>query len=223
MNEETGHEASESKDTGNRSSEAASTDMVPVSHKTSASLDLGAQLYEWRNHTPVLLALLVVAFSVPTARSATIGTLLVVWGEMLRIYSAAYLGTNTWTRSPIPMTESFMQHGPYAYVRHPIYCGNVLILTGFAIYSGAVWLTLLCFLAFSFQYYCVAKYEDSVLEENLGEEFTAYQRATPAWIPARPIRLTELEWPTSWTAAIEAEKRTLTAIALLFTALLFLA
>jgi protein-S-isoprenylcysteine O-methyltransferase Ste14 len=223
VNEETGHETPESKAGGNRSKEAAATDPGPLSLKPSVSLDLGAQLYEWRNHTPVLLAILVVAFSVPTARSATIGTFLVIGGEMLRIYSAAYLGTNTRTRSPIPLTEGFMQHGPYAYVRHPIYCGNVLILTGFALYSGAVWLTLLCILGFSFQYYCVAKYEDSVLEENLGEEFTTYRRATPAWIPTRPIRLTELEWPTSWAAAIEAEKRSLAAIALLFTVLLFLA
>lgn len=190
--------------------------------KSPNSLDLGAQLYDWRGHTPMVSALLTLAFAEPTARSATIGILLVVWGHIIRLYCAAYLGENTWSRSPLPQVGEVERHGPYVYVRHPLYGANLLILTGYAVYSGALWLTVLTVLAFGFQYYCVAKYEDSVLEEHFGESFVNYVRAVPAWIPARPISWEELDWPASWAKAIATEKRTFMASGLMIIALLFL-
>jgi protein-S-isoprenylcysteine O-methyltransferase Ste14 len=138
------------------------------------------------------------------------------------LYSAAYLGENTWSRSPLPQTGEVERHGPYVYVRHPLYGANLLILTGYAVYSGALWLTVLTVLAFGFQYYCVAKYEDSVLEEHFGESFVDYVRAVPAWIPARPISWEELDWPATWAKAIATEKRTFVASGLMIIALLFL-
>ena len=192
------------------------------SWKSTNSLDLGAQLYDWRGHSTVLFALLLMLFAQPTAASATIGTLLIVWGELLRLYSAAYLGLGTWNRSPLPESGHLERQGPYAFVRHPLYAGNLLILSGFAVYSGVLWLAIVTVVALSFQYYCVARYEDSVLEDYFGDAFVDYLRTVPAWIPARPVSLNDLDWPASWSQAIATEKRTFLGIALLLIALLFL-
>lgn len=226
MSDENGQEPPVSEHPAEESSQEAPRGLPtptekPEAEKRSTSLELGAQLYEWRNQTPLALAFLVLAFAAPTARSATIGTLLVVCGELLRLYCASFLGEGSLSRSPVPTAHSLEKHGPYALVRHPLYAGNFIILNGFAAYSGVLWLTVLSLVAFAFQYYWIAQYEDSVLEETFGEDFAAYQRSVPAWIPARPVTLSELEWAPSWTPALETEKRTLLALLLMFIGLLF--
>jgi protein-S-isoprenylcysteine O-methyltransferase Ste14 len=189
--------------------------------KTSSS-DLGAQLYEWRHHTLGVFVVLVLTFSAPSPRSATLGTLLVVIGVLLRLYSGAFLGASTWSRNPLPSAEGLVQNGPYSFVRHPLYVANLLILAGFATYTNALWLILISIAGFAFQYHYIAAYEDSILEESLGEDFADYRRSVPAWIPARPIPLSDVEWPSTWTPAIIGEKTVLWAVCGLLTALLFL-
>ena len=50
----------------------------------STFVEIGEKLFEWRDYTPIPLILLVLFFATPSTASATLGTLIVVLGELIR-------------------------------------------------------------------------------------------------------------------------------------------
>jgi protein-S-isoprenylcysteine O-methyltransferase Ste14 len=72
--------------------------------------------------------------------------------------------------------------GIYGYVRHPQYLGFLLITLGMNI-QWTTLTTLLLWPALVVLYYNLAKKEDEEMEEKFGEEYQAYSRSTPMFIP----------------------------------------
>lgn len=73
--------------------------------------------------------------------------------------------------------------GPYAYIRNPLYVGNLAILAGATIASELAWL-LPASLIWAFLVYNAAiRHEESRLEAKYGEAFLRYRKTVPAWIP----------------------------------------
>jgi protein-S-isoprenylcysteine O-methyltransferase Ste14 len=77
--------------------------------------------------------------------------------------------------------------GPYAYVRHPLYVGTILIATGFAVAVGG-WLSLLMLVLiwpwFALHYFPRKERSESRrLEELYGDRFARYRAAVPALWP----------------------------------------
>ncbi len=73
--------------------------------------------------------------------------------------------------------------GVYSRVRHPMYLGMVLIYLALgtvtlSLAALAVW--LLIFGAYD----VMASYEEKLLKERFGEEYTEYQREVRKWLPA---------------------------------------
>jgi protein-S-isoprenylcysteine O-methyltransferase Ste14 len=80
----------------------------------------------------------------------------------------------------------FTTTGVYAWVRHPMYLGILLILLSFflstlSLLSLLVWAGLFVF------YDRMATYEERDLIRILGEQYVAYQKQVSKWIP-RPRR-----------------------------------
>jgi protein-S-isoprenylcysteine O-methyltransferase Ste14 len=74
-----------------------------------------------------------------------------------------------------------VRHGPYAWVRHPIYTANLLLIVGVALASGTGWLLLnLALLARG--YVSSAYKEEAVLAEQLSD-YRAYQKRTGMFLP----------------------------------------
>jgi protein-S-isoprenylcysteine O-methyltransferase Ste14 len=172
---------------------------------------IGELLFRWRDYTPLPLVFLLLFVAQPTVLSATIGTLLIVAGELIRMYSVAFIGGISRTRKG-SLGDHLVTEGPFHYVRNPLYCGNFLIVCGVAFFTSVFWFFLLAILGFMVQYFYIVKYEEKLLMDKFGETFVTYTRQVPAWIPKRWPRGEEIQWPDTFTWAVRSEKRTLLAI-----------
>ena len=113
----------------------------------------------------------------PTATTIVLGLIPLALGEGLRIWATGYLHK----------TESLTVAGPYAYLRHPLYAGTLLVATGFAIMAGTALsgAVLAIFLLTYFAYYMPYKnrIEGARLEASFGDAFRRYSVAVPRLVP----------------------------------------
>ncbi len=198
---------SDSNDSSGSNSSNSSNDWAKMS-----PVEIGEKLFQLRDFTPVPLILLMFIAAKPTVASATLGLLVIAFGELIRMYAVSFIGGVSRTRTT-STNQRLISDGAFGIVRNPLYVGNFLVTTGVAIYSGLVWIVILAAAAFAFQYYYIVKYEESLLLKKFGDEYEAYLKKVPAWIPAKVPVLDELPWPATFVPAIRSEKRTLTAIA----------
>jgi protein-S-isoprenylcysteine O-methyltransferase Ste14 len=82
------------------------------------------------------------------------------------------------TTDPPRLVES----GVYSWARHPMYLGILLLCLGFFFISPSL-LSFGVWLAFFILYDKMATYEEKDLIRILGEEYVAYQKQVPKWIP----------------------------------------
>ncbi len=127
---------------------------------------------------PAYAALLAaIAWSRPTPAGGLAGGGLVLAGVALRVWCAGHL----------VKTEQLTCGGPYAWIRHPLYLGTLLIAAGLLVAAGgpvAPWgLGLL--LPVFFVYYLPYKerIESARLERRFGERYRAYRASVPALLP----------------------------------------
>lgn len=126
-----------------------------------------------------LLAVALFLLAEPSPAGLALGAGLVSAGLALRAWGAGHL----------VKTDRLVTTGPYAYLRHPLYAGTLLVGTGLAAAAGRVGWVLLAggLLPFFFLYYLPYKerIESARLERRYGEAYAAYRRAVPALWPAR--------------------------------------
>ncbi len=123
------------------------------------------------------LALAVILFASPTPAGLVVGGFLIALGEGLRIWATGHLLKN----------DALTVEGPYAYLRHPLYLGTLLIACGFGLMAqSSVTLALLgVFLVAYFGYYMPYKnrIESARLEALYGDAFRRYAIAVPSLVP----------------------------------------
>jgi protein-S-isoprenylcysteine O-methyltransferase Ste14 len=175
-------------------------------------IELGEKLYQWRHYTAVPALMLLLLFAHPTARSATIGTLLILLGTVIRVYTVAFTGTEN--KDVVAMDE-LVTTGPFALVRNPLYIGNMMITFGVICYAGIITLGLMLLALFAFQYYCVTKYEENTLLAKFGDEYQRYMDRVPAWIPLKTPLAEDFPVPPSISAAFVAERKALAIIGII--------
>lgn len=121
----------------------------------------------------------------PGAWGFSVGVPLVLLGAIVRSWGAGHLVKN----------RRLTVTGPYAFVRHPLYVGTLLIALGFVAIAGG-WIgfgVLAAVLLWFFASYFPRKEvsESRKLEELYGESFTAYRDRVPALVPSlTPFRPT---------------------------------
>ena len=76
-------------------------------------------------------------------------------------------------------------NGPYAHLRHPIYTANLVLLLGFFIATGSLWLLINCGVLFAY-YRRAAMYEETALMGQF-PDYSEYVSRTGRFFPA--IRL----------------------------------
>jgi len=133
------------------------------------------------------------AWARPEPGPLAAGVALAVAGAALRIWSLGHLVKN----------RRLTLGGPYAYLRHPLYAGTLLIGAGFLLAIGgpvAPWAALVLVPLF-FAYYLPNKerIESARLERRYGDAYRAYRDAVPALVP-RGRR-----WPPAGLRHAEAE------------------
>lgn len=97
------------------------------------------------------------------------GLFLVTGGNFVRSWAAGVLNKG----------KELQTNGPYAWTRHPLYIGSLLIAIGFCIIIGDkenIWVVI--FLAL-FVYIPKARKEETVLENRFGKKWIKYKSHTP--------------------------------------------
>lgn len=101
----------------------------------------------------------------------------------MRIWGVSYAGAATRTREA--GAPELVSNGPFAYVRNPLYIGNILIYVGSIVLSG-VWfpyLAIIVFLYFYFQYTFIIAHEEATLQDLFKESYLEYKKSVNRFFP----------------------------------------
>jgi protein-S-isoprenylcysteine O-methyltransferase Ste14 len=145
--------------------------------------------------------------------SITIGAVLVVIGELVRLWGVSYAGSETRTRSV--GASQLVTQGPFAYTRNPLYMANIVIYFGFGIMANTFfpWLQLIGLAYFIFQYHFIIIEEEKHLDEKFGEKYANYRdsvsRLFPSLTPYDESKQSKIAFDLK--AGYISEKRTLQA------------
>lgn len=177
--------------------------------------DIRRLIFTYRSYTPIPFILAMIWFAQPTVLSMIIGFLLVLCGEGIRFWGVSIAGSETRTTGRVGGTY-LITNGPFAYVRNPLYVGNMLLYVGVGVMSMALmpWLLVIAVVWFYFQYYLIVSQEEQYLAERFGEEYEKYRKAVGRFVP-RPGHYVSDNPPAKSVSAREgfaSERRTLQAI-----------
>ncbi|MGC0403468.1 protein-S-isoprenylcysteine O-methyltransferase Ste14 [Streptomyces sp. SAI-126] len=84
--------------------------------------------------------------------------------------------------------ERLVRSGWYAVVRNPMAAGMTLVLAGETLLWSAPSIALWAAFVLGVSWTAVRRVEEPSLAETFGEEYAAYRRAVPAWIPGTAVR-----------------------------------
>lgn len=179
-----------------------------------ASLEASPGYWIFRNRSwlPVPLAL-VLAIVKPSPVEPSLvwaGLTCIVAGEMVRLWAVRHIGVLSRTRTMTvgPLVTS----GPYAHTRNPLYVGNWLLWTGFALASSIRWMVPLSWIVFAVQHAIVVHWEEHLLARLYPKSYARYAGHVPRWWPRLfGARASQVLHP--WGDVLFSERGTLAAIA----------
>jgi len=145
---------------------------------------LGSLFFKYRSYIPIPFVIIMLIFMKPTLVSIITGFLIALSGELIRIWSVSFAGSETRTTSGVGGTYLVTQ-GPYSIVRNPLYVGNIMIYVGLGIMSYALfpWLQIFALFFFIFQYYCIILAEEEFLQSKFLQTFTDYKNSVSRFFP----------------------------------------
>jgi protein-S-isoprenylcysteine O-methyltransferase Ste14 len=109
------------------------------------------------------------------------GAALVAAGEGLRLWGVRHIGVISRTRSD--RLGGLVTSGPFAFVRNPLYLGNIALWTGFTVAARLPWLAPLFVAILAVNYHAIVRWEEGLLAERLGNPYRDYLSQVPRWMP----------------------------------------
>lgn len=170
---------------------------------------LGDLCFRLRGALMAVLALYALVTSQPTLAGLTQGFALALMGEALRLWAISYAGEPT--RGETLDAPRLVTAGPYAYVRNPLYVGNLLNSLG--VLAGAfhpwAWQRTLVLGSLTILFYTyLGRHEEKFLHRIFGAQYEHYRQQVPAWIPGRkPYRQPQGEF--CWRRGLRFERTSL--------------
>lgn len=183
--------------------------------ETGQGMDIRRLMFTARSYTPIPFLLVMIVFARPTLASLVWGGMMVLLGEGLRFWGVSIAGSETRTTGRVGGTY-LITSGPFAFVRNPLYVGNLLLYGGIGIMSLALfpWLFIAAVAWFSVQYYLIVTQEEEYLLQEFGDAYTHYRAHVPRFVP----RITPYRDPAPAPKArdfgegLSSERRTLQAL-----------
>ncbi len=180
-------------------------------------IQLGEWFFRQRSWTPIVFMLGLVLLRYRESRDVFAwvpGLCFIALGEGLRLWGVAVVGKGSRTRGG--GVARLVTDGPYAYVRNPLYLGNLLLTVGVTCISKLLWAVPIVAALYLIQYVPIVLWEESVLAERFGADYVAYCRRVPRWLP-RWRRSARGGSPISyqWRASFWSERSTFGTIAVL--------
>jgi protein-S-isoprenylcysteine O-methyltransferase Ste14 len=132
-----------------------------------------------------------------------IGAAIIIPGVLIRLWATKHIGR----RMPwIKKGKYLIKTGPYAIVRNPLYVGNIMIAVGLSLFSELVWFVPIVFIYLFTLYHLVAQFEEKKLSDRWGEDYLAYLREVPRWIPRiggfRAIKTGGFKWGDAFRSEV---------------------
>ena len=147
-------------------------------------MDIRGFFFKYRSYTPIPIGIMIVYFARPEIMYVCIGVGLLLIGETIRIWSVSYAGGETRTRNV--GAKKLCSSGPYAFVRNPLYVGNMVMYVGIVFIAGAANILLMVattLVFFTVQYSLIIALEEEKLEELFGRKYQIYKKNVPAVFP----------------------------------------
>jgi protein-S-isoprenylcysteine O-methyltransferase Ste14 len=107
---------------------------------------------------------------------------LAVAGVAILVWARTILGSNWSSAVTLKENHELIQHGPYAYVRHPIYSGLMLLGLGTAVHYatlGGFVLLVLVWVGFAMK----MRQEELLMTEHFPDRYPAYRARVKAIVP----------------------------------------
>lgn len=147
-------------------------------------MTLGKFFFQYRSYTPLPFLVPMLLFARPTVTTMAIGVIFVIIGEIFRFWGVSYAGSETRTTGK-PGASKLVTQGPFAYVRNPLYIGNILMYFGISVMSNSFvpYLQIFAIAYFSFQYYFIVREEEAELKEIFGEKYLHYFEHVNRFLP----------------------------------------
>ncbi len=175
-------------------------------------MNIGELFFKMRGYTPIPFLLAALVFAQPRKDLITFGLILIVFGELMRIWGVAYAGGATRTRDV--GAPQLVTNGPFAFLRNPLYFGNMFIYVGVSIMTGA-WLPYLMYLViffFSIQYAFIVRLEEGKLSDLFGDEYMKYKEEVPRFFPRISPYPYRTKIKPNFAGALKSEKTTFIAM-----------
>lgn len=129
-------------------------------------------------------------------RSTMAGIWFIVPGLFLRAWSNGY----------VMKLDKLTTCGPYAFVRHPLYLGTLLIVTGFIVMLKIYYIGVLFLIIMGMVYLNTIKKEEKALQEKFKDVYIDYKNKVPAIVPTVFAYRTGEKWPFSIARLIKSQE-----------------
>jgi len=116
---------------------------------------------------------IVMLFYHPTEEYFKMGLPIILLGLLIRV----------WANGCAIKMEKLTTSGPYAFVRHPLYLGTMLIAIGFVVLLRASFIGGGFIAVMAGVYYRTVKKEDKMLEDKFKDAYLDYKKKVPAILP----------------------------------------
>ena len=170
----------------------------------------GQFFFKYRSFTPIPFLIPLFLFGRPTMLTLIIGFLIILIGELMRFWGVSYAGGET--RTSKVGASVLVTQGPFAYLRNPLYLGNMLIYFGISIMSNSLFpfLQIIGLVYFYIQYHYIIIEEEGFLRNKFKEKYEDYyssvNKLIPKTAPYDPSKQSKVKQDLK--AAYKSEKRT---------------
>lgn len=135
--------------------------------------DLGHRRRRFRQFMGAVFVIVVTVLGDPTPTLLNIGAALAILGMIVRLMASGFVMKN----------EVLATTGPYGFVRHPLYVGNLLICAGFCFASGVWWSVPFAAAVLLLFYPDAIQYEDQKLRRLFPGQWERWAAETRALLP----------------------------------------
>ena len=152
-----------------------------------------------RQSFAIILVVLYAATAAPQPLPVLIGLPIALVGMLVRLYASGFIVKN----------RELATDGPYRFVRHPLYTGNILLVIGFALAGSRWWGIPVALFFFWFYYPTAIEYEDRKLHRIFGSAWEQWSARTPALMPRlgglQPAGAGDRKWSLAVSTARNGE------------------
>lgn len=150
-------------------------------------MTIGQLLFKYRSYTPIPFIIPLLLYARPTLFTIILGGSFVIIGEVIRFWGVMYAGSETRTTDKVGASNLVTQ-GPFAYIRNPLYLGNILMYFGISVMANSLFpfLIIASLIYFPLQYYFIIKEEEKFLLSKFGDKYKQYCDSVKRFLPGKP-------------------------------------